>query len=370
MADNKPKLTERIKARFARAQERHPMLAHAVATIQHYNGVHGNVLAGAVTYFGFLSFFPILAIAFSVIGYVSIAFPDARDSLVTAIEQVFPGIVTVDGSDGTISLEQIEKASATVGTIGFITLLYTGLGWLSGLRSALTASFELPQEEQRNFFVGKAIDLMFLAVLGFVLLVSVGISGVAKGLADEVLELVGLDSTWIGPILIWAISTLLGVSASILLFFVMFRLLGKPELPGKPLWQGALIGAVGFELQKFIFVNVLGGVGGSAFAPLAIAITLLVWINYFSRLVFIGASWAVTSPLSAKVMEARREEAARNVLEEQPEPDEVDAAASSRARAGVSGPPARKRSGGFDLGSALLGGAAAAVAAALFWRHD
>lgn len=42
-------------------------------------------------------------------------------------------------------------------------------------------------------------------------------------------------------------------------------------------------------------VNVLGGVGGSPFAPLAIAITLVVWINYFSRLVLYGAAWAFTT---------------------------------------------------------------------------
>ena len=329
MGEKRPGFVERLKSRFAAAQERSPLLAHFVATVQHYNEVRGNVLAGAVTYFGFLSFFPILAIAFSVVGYLSIAFPDARDSLVTVIEQVFPGIVTVDGSEGTISIEQIEKASATIGALGFLTLLYTGLGWLSGLRNALAVSFELPRAEKRNFFVGKAIDLLFLALLGFVLLVSVSISGVAKGLADEVLDLVGLDDTWIGPILIWSISTLLGLAASTLLFFVMFRLLGRPELPNKALVQGAAIGAIGFEVLKLIVVNILGGVGGSAFAPLAIAVTLLLWINYFSRLVFLGASWAVTSPLSAEVMAARREAAALGVLDDEPDSKSAESAESS-----------------------------------------
>jgi hypothetical protein len=64
------------------------------------------------------------------------------------------------------------------------------------------------------------------------------------------------------------------------------------------MWRGALFAAVGFELLKLIVVNILGHVGGTSFAPLALAVTLLVWINYFSRLVMYGASWAMTAPES------------------------------------------------------------------------
>ena len=89
----------------------------------------------------------------------------------------------------------------------------------------------------------------------------------------------------------------------------------RRRVPG-PFQVFALLGAIGFELLKIIVVSILGGVGGSAFAPLAIAVTLLIWINYFSRLVFIGASWAVTSPLSAEAIEARRQDAARDTLDD------------------------------------------------------
>jgi membrane protein len=285
-------------------------LAHLVGLVQHYGKVQGNVLAGAVTYFGFLSFFPILAIAFSVVGYVSIAFPNAQDSLVEAIQQVFPGIVTVDGANNTISLTQIENAKVTAGVIGFLVLLYAGLGWLSGLRAALTQSFELPQAERRNFVVGKAIDLAMLAMLGVVMIAAVGLAGAATGFTDQILEWLGWDDTWFGPIVVQAVGILLALAASMLLFFLMYHVLGKSDLPPRAVWQGALLGAVGFEVLKFIVVNVIGGLGGSAFAPLAIAVTLMLWINYFSRLVFAGASWAMTSPLSADVLEARRRTAA------------------------------------------------------------
>ncbi len=269
MADKQQGMVARAKDRLDRAGRRFPWLGHVIAMVKHYGDVKGNVLAGAVTYFGFLSFFPILAIAFAVVGYIAVAYPDARDSLVTAIEQLFPGIVTVDGADGTLSISRIESAKAAAGLIGFAVLLYAGLGWLSGLRSALAESFELPQEREAGFVVGKVVDLLFLALLGTILIVSVGMTGTAGGLTGRILAWIGLDDTAVGPALVWTVTTALGLAASTLLFFVMYRLLGRPDLPTRPLVQGALLGAVGFELLKFVAVTILGGIGGSAFAPLA-----------------------------------------------------------------------------------------------------
>ena len=60
---------------------------------QHYGRVNAGSQAGAVTYFAFLSFFPILALAFFVVGYIARYFPDAQSNLVDGIEQVLPGMI-------------------------------------------------------------------------------------------------------------------------------------------------------------------------------------------------------------------------------------------------------------------------------------
>ena len=50
------------------SRERRPFVDHAVRMQEHYGGVKAGQQAGAVTYFAFLSVFPILAIAFFVVG--------------------------------------------------------------------------------------------------------------------------------------------------------------------------------------------------------------------------------------------------------------------------------------------------------------
>lgn len=354
---------------LAAARRRSPFLDHTLNMLKHYGNVQGGVLAGAVTYFGFLSFFPILALAFAVVGFVAKSYPNAEDSLVNAIQQVFPGIVTLHGGHNTISMDQIKSAKAAAGIIGFVGVLYSGLGWMSGLRQALQGAFQIPPSKKYNFFVGKGVDLMVLAILGLVLMVSVGFSGAAKGLAGNVLSWVGMSGSPIGTPLVWAVGIALGLAASTVLFFVMYRLLGAPDLSRKALWQGALLGAIGFELLKVLVVNVLGAVGGSPFAPLAIAITLVVWINYFSRLVIYGASWAMTSELSAAALALR---AARQLAAEEAERLGAETATPVGAKpaAALAGASTATLAGRFDPGSAIAGAAAAAVAVLLFWRQD
>lgn len=364
MVDEKPGLVDRLKTKVSNARERWPVLDHTIAMVQYYGEIQGSVLAGAVTYFGFLSFFPILALAFAVIGYVSVAYPDAREAMVTAIEQIFPGIVSPTEEPGKISLEQIESSRAAAGIIGFAGVLYSGLGWLSGLRSALQVAFEIPKDEQRSFLLGKAVDLVVLATLGAVLIVSVGISGVVQGIAGRLIGWIGLE-TWVGTPLVWTVGIVLGVTASTLLFFVMFKLLAGPDLPSKPLWQGAFLGAAGFEVLKLVVVYILGGVGGSAFAPLAIAITLVVWINYFSRLVMFGAAWAMTSQLASPTLQRRMDSSEASVAVADEADDKARQPPGMAARLARSGSRPADR---FDPGSAMLGAAAAALAALIFWR--
>jgi membrane protein len=360
MAGGKHGLAADAEERLARLRRRYPFLDHLIAMREHYTKVEGNVLAGAVTYFGFLSFFLILALAFAVIGYVSVAYPEARDWLRTAIEQLLPGIVSSSGEPGTISLDDIEDARAAAGIIGFLGVLYSGLGWVSCLRTALQDTFQVPRSRKPNFLLGKLTDLVVLAVLGVVMIVSVGISGVVKGLAGDIVDLVGLDDLAIGSPIVWSVGILLGLAASTVLFYVMYALLASPGLPPRPLWQGALVGAVAFELLKLIVVYVLGGVGGSAFAPLAIAITLVVWINYCSRVVLYSASWGMTSRHSAEAITRRTtaSEAAVAAAELSPAAPRVPVSETVPAPAGR-----------FDAGSAVLGAVAGALAAIVLGRR-
>ncbi|MGH3360109.1 MAG: YihY/virulence factor BrkB family protein, partial [Nocardioidaceae bacterium] len=286
-------LGDKVKARIAAARRRWPLFDHVMSMQEHYGNVNGNVLAAGATYFGFLSFFPILALAFYVAGKVSDVYADATDAVSKAITSVLPGIIADKPTAGKITLDQIQDAANIAGIIGLIGVLYSGLGWLSGLREALVTAFGVPKSEKPNFIIGKLSDLATLALVGIVMVTSVGISGAVGGFTDDILDWVGMPGV-LGKVLLQTVTILLGLVASTILFYAIYRLLAKPDIPNEAIWRGAVFGGVGFEALKALVISVLGSVGGSPFAPLALSITLVVWINYISRLTVYGAAWSYT----------------------------------------------------------------------------
>ena len=300
---------DNVTAKIQEVRQRRPFVDHLVRTVEHYGSVKGSLQAGAVTYFAFLSFFPILALAVFAVGQLARIYPDANHQLVKAIDQVLPGMV--GSGPGEISLSSVQSFSGWAGLIGLLGVMYSGLGWLSALREALEAVFELPTKEQPNFIVGKLRDLVTLAVVGLTLLVAVAISGAVIGFSGKILDAVGLGTS-LSPLLI-VLSVVIGLGANTLLFYALFRLLVEPHAPQRSLWSGALLGAVGFEVLKQLSGYLISSTKQQpAFQAFGIALILLVWINYFSRVVLYSAAFAHTSREARAVSERLALEADRH----------------------------------------------------------
>jgi membrane protein len=286
---------DRVKVRISEVRHDHPAVDHVVRTQQQYGATKASQQAGAVTYFGFLSVFPVLALAFFVVGYLAKIYPGAQDTLVHAISSMFPGLIGHGAHQ--LDIQDFQSSAATAGIIGLVGLLYSGLGWLSALRDALIAVFELPAREQPNFVMGKVRDLVTLAIIGAVLLFAVAFTGLVAGFSGDLLDWAGLD-TQLG----WLVELLtigLGLLANAVLFFAMFRLLAAPEMPKRAMWSGALLGAVGFEILKQLSTLLIRATQSNpAFQVFGLALILLVWINYFSRVILSAAAWARTHPLA------------------------------------------------------------------------
>jgi membrane protein len=307
--DSEPGRVDRLKLRVAKWRQRWGIVDHAVRTFQHMNNVQGSILAGAVTYFGYLSFFPVLVIAFAVIAKVTVVVPEAKDGLVAAVESIFPGLIGTD-RDSPINIETFARRAGAVGVVALAGLFYSGLGWISAARAGLAGVFCVPPKERRNFLVGKFIDLVVLAVIGTVLIMSVGLSSAVTNVTEDFLQLLQFDEIP-GPAmfaLLRAVGVALGVAASTLLFFAMFTLLPSADLPRIAVFKGAVVAAIGFEVLKLGAGLLIGlATDNPATAVLGVSLVLLVWINYFSRVIMVGAAWAYTSPEARQVRERQAE---------------------------------------------------------------
>ncbi|MCL8025200.1 YihY/virulence factor BrkB family protein [Nocardioides bruguierae] len=292
---------DRASQGVTEVRDRAPWLDHLIRMQQHYGNTYAAQQAGAITYFAFLSFFPVLAIAFFVVGLVSNIWPNANEALRDAISAMFPEII--GPNEGDLQLSDFRTFSGLAGVLGFVAVLYSGLGWISALRRALGAVFEQSDDERLGFVPGKLRDLATLTLLGLTLLLTVALSGVLSRYAPAILGFFELDEELGG--LVSVLTYVLSMAANVALFFWMFRLLGGHEVPNRSLVGGAVLGAVLFEVLKQLAAQVIGLTEGQpAFQAFGLALVVLVWINYFSRLVLYAACWAWTTE---QAQEARAE---------------------------------------------------------------
>lgn len=278
--------------------------SRAYRTYAHFTAAKGNRLAGAVTFFGFLALFPLLTVA------LAIAIAALSDSRVHQLEKKIAD--QVPGLASSLDVPSLVANAATLGLVSGVLLLISGLGWVDTMRGSIRDVWQLP-EERGNLLLRKAWDCVVLFGLGVVSLISLGASAVATALAKRLADWLQLDGSGPGGYLLSAVGFLIAVAAGVVLF--AYLLAPFPRIAGqhrRDVLQGALIGAVGFELLKLLLASYLTSVAGkSIYGTFGVPVALLLWINFVSRLLMYCVSWtALADPVAARKRAADHAEAA------------------------------------------------------------
>jgi membrane protein len=289
---------DRLKERLLVARGRHPRVDHAVRAYDRHSEVLGGQLAAAITYFGFLSFFPLLALAFALVGYVSDSWPQAQDGVVSAVEGAFPSLIGT--GEGQLDIQDVIDAKAGAGLIGLIGLLYAGLGWLDALRDALRRVFGT-DDVSMGLVAKKLWDVLVLAMLGLSLLTSVVVSSLATAATTYALGVVGLEESTLATAVLKVLSVALAMAVDVVVFAILLSRLSGAQLTWRRVRSGAVLAAVGFELLKLVGTFLIGRTTQNPlYATFGVVVGLLVWINFASRLLVFSAAWTATEPYSLR----------------------------------------------------------------------
>ena len=290
------RLLDDARARLRQARGARPGLDHAFRAYDRHSEVLGGQIAAAISYFGFLAFFPVLALAFSVVGYVSTIYPQARDNITAAIEGAFPSLI--GAGPGQLNIDQVVSAKAGAGVIGLIGLLIAGLGWLDALRDGVRRVFGT-SKEPLSFVRKKLTDLAVLLGLGLALVVSLAVSSLAVTATTAVLDTVGLKGSVAATLFLKVLAVLLALAVDVLVFGVLLSRLPGGHASFRQVRSGALFAAIGFEILKLVGAFLIARTTNNPiYATFGVVIGLLVWINFVSRLLIYAAAWTATEAYS------------------------------------------------------------------------
>ncbi|WP_234997620.1 inner membrane protein YhjD [Pseudonocardia thermophila] len=328
-------------SKIQQLRDRYEWLDHAVRAAERYSERHGDHYAGAITYFSVLALFPLILVAVAGLGYALFLQPDLLEQLKSGIRSNVPPGLDV------LLIEIVDNAiehRGSIGVIGLLGALYTGVGWMSSLREALSEQWgQVPAPPP--IYKRLLFDLLTLLGLGVAMIGSFAITGIAAGFASTVLELVGLAQEGWAVALLHVLGIVLGLVANWLIFLWVIARLPREHATFRSAARAAVLGAVGFEILKNVMTIYLQSVvespTGQIIGPF---VGLLVFAFFTSRLILFVTAWAATS----KENEAR-----------QPVP--VPGPAVIRSEIVVhSGPSSRAAAGLLGLGAVagLVGGLA------------
>ena len=168
-----------------------------------YTERHGDHYAAAITFFSVLSLVPLLMIAFAAAGYVLFFNPELLDELRTAITENVPAGLDEHDRQGRRAGDRPARCRSACSACS--GALYSGIGWMSNLREALSEQWaqvpEAPALPKRLLF-----DLLALGGLGLALVGSFAITGVVAGFAESRAEPRRARRRRAGPSSCWACS--------------------------------------------------------------------------------------------------------------------------------------------------------------------
>lgn len=280
-----------VSAAFGRARSKAPWLDHLVQAGGRYLADQGNQLAAAVTYFSFLSLFPMLLLTVSILGFVLAERPELTARVISGISDALPG-QSKDVINGAIDSRK------AVGLVGLLGLLYSGLGWVGNLRTAIRTVWH-QNVSAGNIVTSKLNDLVILAGLGVALVASVAISGIGNAATAFVIKALGLDGIPGIGVLTKLVSIGIAMLADVVIFLYLFIRLPRVQTPWRRVLKGGVFAAVGFEILKLIGAFYIARTTSNAtatYGTLGVVIGALVWMNLVARFVIFSAVWTVTAP--------------------------------------------------------------------------
>jgi membrane protein len=309
---------ERIRVIVAAVQKWKP-----VRVFQHFAARRGPILAAGLSYQALFSVFAALWAVFSAAGIVIGANEDLRDALLDVIGTSVPGLID-RGDGGAIDPADLFSASALgwAGAFAIVVSLVTAIAWLGSARDAVRDIADLAAPPT-NFFLLKLKDLGLAVAFGLALVISAALSLGSTSLLAWVLDSVGIDEdSVLATISARALGLLLAFVLDVAVLAALYRVLAGVPIPPKPLWQGAILGAVALGVLKTLGSALLGGATSNPLiGAFAVVVGLLIWFNFVCQVILIGAAWVVVSatdqgvPLDPVGDRERRQAEARLRLE-------------------------------------------------------
>jgi membrane protein len=234
--------------RLDRLQRRHPAASFPIAVVYKYVDDSGPFLAALITYYAFVSLFPLLLLSSTILGSVLAGNPELQQRLLDSALSQLPVVGDQLGepqglSGGTLAV-----------VVGVLGALYGGLGVAQAVQHAMNTAWTVPRNNRPNPFLARGRSLLLLATAGLAVIGTTALSTVGAGGAGSL------------GMAVRALVLIASVVINAVVFTFAFRLATSRRLTVRDVLPGALTAAVLWQLLQTFGVTYVSRVMDSASA--------------------------------------------------------------------------------------------------------
>ena len=222
-----------------RLQQRNRAVGFVVAVIYKYVDDQGGYLAALITYYAFVSLFPLLLLLTTALGVVLVGHPDLQRQVLESALSQLPVI-----GDQLTQPHRLSGGTAGV-VVGIAGALYGGMGVGQAVQNAMDSVWAVPRNIRPDPLRSRLKSLLLMLVLGGAALGATVLSLITRA-ADDF----GFVATTA------AITATVAINAAICL--VAFRLTTARRLTYGQLFPGALAAAVAWQLLQWFGAGYVG----------------------------------------------------------------------------------------------------------------
>jgi membrane protein len=269
-------LTERLYA-IDRRQQRIRGVRFVAAVYKKFSDDQAGQLAALISYYAFVSLFPLLLVFVTILGFILQGDPSERKKVLDGTLGQFPII------RDQLKLQPLTGSAAAL-VVGIVLSLLAGLGITNAAQHAFNRIWTVPFKHRPDFLRARLRGLAILAIFGTLMIVSTAAAGVVGATSLQALEVLG--------------GVLVALIANLVLFMCAFKLLTARELSWRELLPGVIFATVCWQLLEHLggyYIEHVLKRTGPLYGVFALVLGLLGWLYLGAQLTIFAAEINVVS---------------------------------------------------------------------------
>jgi membrane protein len=256
--------------------------------LTHYLSVNASTLAASLAYYTLFSLAPLLIIAVAIVGFVY--GKEAAEGQIIDQLSDYIGPRTAHFLQQLILRSFTPASGITATVISSGILIYGASTIFSQLRFSLNTIWNVRQKNKLSvieWIKMMAFPCLLVIMSGFVLLASTIVNTLIQTLAMEIDK--ALHSSFL---IVQASSFFIDLGITTVIFALIFKYVSSAIVAWRVVWIGALFTASLFSLLKIFLVFYFSRAAHiSIYGAAASLVILLLWLNYTSQVIFLGAEF-------------------------------------------------------------------------------